>query len=243
MKNSILVVGAALVMVFAAFILGNAYKYKFKQSETISVTGVADTNFVSDLTVWSGNFSRSSFNMQEAFDALKKDEAIVMSYLEKQGLSKNEMKTSSINTEKLFSYTYDEQGNQKNSVFNGYKLSESVTIESGDLNKVDRISRDITQLIQQGVELSSSSPNYYFSKLSNLKIGLLAKASEDAYDRAKTIAKNSGSSVGSLRKATMGVFQITGQNENEDYSYGGAFNTTSINKTATVTVKVEYEIK
>lgn len=230
-------------LVVAAFILGGAYTYKFKQAETIMVTGVADTNFVSDLSVWTGTFARSSFNMQEAFDALKKDEAIVMSYLEKQGLSKQEMKTSSINTEKLFNYTYDEQGNQKTSVFNGYKLSESVTIESGDLNKVDRISRDITQLIQQGVELSSSSPNYYYSKLSSLKIGLLAKASEDAYDRAKTIAKNSGSNVGDLRKASMGVFQITGQNENEDYSYGGAFNTTSINKTATVTVKSEYSIK
>lgn len=243
MNKSIWILAAALAFVIAAFILGGAYTYKFKQAETIMVTGVADTNFVSDLSVWTGTFSRSSFNMQEAFDALKKDEAIVMSYLEKQGLGKQEMKTSSINTEKLFNYTYDEQGNQKTSVFNGYKLSESVTIESGDLNKVDRISRDITQLIQQGVELSSSSPNYYYSKLSSLKIGLLAKASEDAYDRAKTIAKNSGSSVGDLRKASMGVFQITGQNENEDYSYGGAFNTTSISKTATVTVKSEYSIK
>jgi hypothetical protein len=243
MNKSILIAGAALVVIAAAYILGQSYKYKFKQAETISITGVADTNFVSDLSVWSGNFSRTSFNMQEAFDALKKDEALVMSYIEKQGLGKSEMKTSSINTEKLFSYTYDEQGNQKGSVFNGYKLSESITIESTDLNKVDRISRDITQLIQQGVELSSSSPNYYYSKLSTLKIGLLAKASEDAYERAKTIAKNSGVSVGNLRKASMGVFQITGQNENEDYSYGGAFNTTSINKTATVTVKSEYEIR
>jgi hypothetical protein len=41
----------------------------------------------------------------------------------------------------------------------------------------------------------------------------------------------------------MGVFQITGQNENEEYSYGGAFNTSSINKTATITVKTEYEVK
>jgi len=192
--------------------LSGAYKYKFQQNESIMVTGVADTNFVSDLCVWSGSFSRTSFNLQEAFDALKKDEVLVMAYLEKQGLSKNEMKTSSVNTEKLFNNTYDDNGNEKSSVVNGYKLSESVTIESGDLNKVDRISRDITQLIQQGIELSSSSPNYYYSKLGTLKIGLLAKASADAFTRAKTIAANSNASVGNLRKATMGVFQITGQN-------------------------------
>jgi hypothetical protein len=40
----------------------------------------------------------------------------------------------------------------------------------------------------------------------------------------------------------MGVFQITGQNENEDYSYGGAFNTSSINKTATITVKMDFAV-
>ena len=41
----------------------------------------------------------------------------------------------------------------------------------------------------------------------------------------------------------MGVIQITGQNSTEDYSWGGAFNTKAKNKTATVTVKMEFEIK
>lgn len=31
-----------------------------------------------------------------------------------------------------------------------------------------------------------------------------------------SVAENSSSNLGDLRKATMGVFQITGQNENED---------------------------
>lgn len=236
-----------IVIVFASliglFILSKAFNYKYKQTETIIVTGAADTNFVSDMIVWSGSFSRTSFNMQEAFDALKKDEAIVMNYLQTKGLSKDEMTTSSINTEKLFSYTYDESGRQNGSTFTGFKLSESITIESKDLLKVDKISREITQLIQQGVELTSSSPNYYYTKLGDLKVGLLAKASADAHKRAEIIAENSKANLGGLKKATMGVFQITGQNENEDYSYGGAFNTSSINKTATITVKTEYEVK
>lgn len=180
--------------------------------------------------------------MQEAYDALKKDEALVLQYLQNQGLSKDEVTTSSINTEKLFEYRYDENGRQTGSEFSGYKLSESISIESKDLVKVDKISREITQLIQQGIELTSSSPNYYYTKMGDLKVGLLAKASADGQKRALTIAENSKSGLGELLKATMGVFQITGQNENEDYSYGGAFNTTSINKTATITVKMEFEV-
>jgi hypothetical protein len=72
---------------------------------------------------------------------------------------------------------------------------------------------------------------------------LLAKASADAKLRAETIAKNSGSSLGKIKKATMGVFQITGQNSNEDYSYGGAFNITAKNKTASITIKIDFSVE
>jgi len=40
----------------------------------------------------------------------------------------------------------------------------------------------------------------------------------------------------------MGIFQITGQNSNEEYSYGGNFNTSSKNKTASITAKLEFGI-
>lgn len=243
MQKNIPYIVCGIAILLCTFILSRAYTYKFKQTEIISVTGAADTNFVSDLCVWTGSFSRTSFNMQEAYEALKKDEQIVMNYIQQQGLAKDEMATSSIKTEKLFSTTTDENGRETGSTFNGYKLSESITIESGNLEKIDKISREITQLIQQGVELTSSSPDYFYTKLGDLKIGLLAKASGDGRKRAETIAENSKASLGDLTKATMGVFQITGQNENEDFSYGGAFNTSNINKTATITVKMDFNAK
>ena len=40
----------------------------------------------------------------------------------------------------------------------------------------------------------------------------------------------------------MGIFQITGQNSNEDYSWGGTFNTSSKEKTASITMKLDYEV-
>ena len=116
-------------------------------------------------------------------------------------------------------------------------------IESKNIQKVETISKDIAQLIDQGIELNSNAPRYYYSKLKDLKVELLAKAAADANIRASTIAKNSKSSLGGLLKSNMGIFQITGQNTDEDYSYGGAFNTSSINKTASITVKAEYQIK
>lgn len=72
---------------------------------------------------------------------------------------------------------------------------------------------------------------------------MLSMATEDARNRAEAIATNAKSSLGNLKKADMGIFQITAQNSSEEYTYGGAFNTSSKNKTASITVHLEFGIK
>ncbi len=69
---------------------------------------------------------------------------------------------------------------------------------------------------------------------------MISKATEDARIRAEKIAEFSNGSLGDLRSAKMGVFQITGQNANESYSWGGTFNTSSRDKTASITMKLVY---
>ncbi len=150
---------------------------------------------------------------------------------------------SAINIDKEFNTRYDENGKQIGNDFTGYNLKQKVIVDSKNIDKVEKISREITELIQTGIELNSTAPSYYYTKLSELKIDLLAKASADAKLRGETIAKNAGSSLGKIKKATMGVFQITGQNSNEDYSYGGVFNTSSKNKTASITMKIDFAVE
>ena len=110
-----------------------------------------------------------------------------------------------------------------------------------NIELVEKISREVTELLQKGIEFNSQKPSFYYTKLNELKIDLLAKASSDAKLRAETIAKNSGAGIGNIKKATMGVFQITGKNDNEEYASGGSFNTSSKQKTASITIRVEYQ--
>ena len=70
---------------------------------------------------------------------------------------------------------------------------------------------------------------------------MISKATEDARLRAEKISEYSGGKLGELVSAKMGVFQITGQNSKEDYSWGGTFNTMSKNKTASITMKLVYK--
>lgn len=69
-----------------------------------------------------------------------------------------------------------------------------------------------------------------------------SNSTEDARLRAEKIAEFSGGKIGKIVSAKMGVFQITGQNSNEDYSWGGTFNTSSKEKTASITMKLVYDI-
>ena len=68
------------------------------------------------------------------------------------------------------------------------------------------------------------------------------KLATDAKERAEKIAENAGSDLGNLKKATMGVTQITEPNSTEEFSYGGTFNTSSKEKEASITIKLEYEV-
>lgn len=243
MKNYVSAIAIAVAIIVGIFLLGNAYKYKFKATETITVTGLAEKDFVSDQIVWTGNYSRKTMDLKSAYSQLKEDESKIRNYLKGKGVTDGEMVFSAVSIDKEFSSRYDENGRITGSEFTGYNLKQDVTVESKDIEKVEKISREITELIESGIEFNSSSPSYYYTKLSELKIDLLAKASADAKQRAETIAKNSGSRLGNIKKANMGVFQITGQNSNEDYSYGGAFNTSSKNKTASITIRIDYAVK
>ena len=108
--------------------------------------------------------------------------------------------------------------------------------------KIEQVSREITELLNKGVQFNSSPPRYYYTKLADLKIEMISKATEDARIRAEKIAENAGGTLGDLLSARMGVFQITGQNSGEDYSWGGAYNTSSKNKTASITMRLEYKV-
>jgi hypothetical protein len=117
-----------------------------------------------------------------------------------------------------------------------------VAIESSEVSKVEQISREVTELIASGVEFYSESPEFYYTKLAELKIEMVSEATADARLRAEKIAQSSGGDLGNLQSAEMGIFQIVGQNSDEDYSWGGAFNTSSRRKTASITMQLNFQI-
>ncbi|MFM1999735.1 MAG: hypothetical protein RL204_1682 [Bacteroidota bacterium] len=239
MKQALGSIVIGLAVVIAAALLSNGYMNRNKSENVIFVTGLGSKDFVSDLIVWNASFSRRSMDLQAAYAELNKDREIIKTYLIGKGVSEASIVFASVNIQKEYDESRDNNGNYF-STFAGYSLTQNVTIESNEVDKVEGVSREVTELINQGVELYSQEPQYYYTKLAELKIEMIAAATQDAKVRAEQIAQNSNGNLGGLKNATMGIFQITGQNSSEDYSWGGAFNTSSKRKTASITMRLEY---
>src|SRR6187549_3873382 len=134
------VLGICGIIAFA--VLGRAYKYRFTSTETISVTGLAEKDFVSDLIVWNGSYSRKSMDLKEAYSLLKQDELSISNYLQGKGIPVGEIVFSAVEINKEFNTTYDDNGRQTGSEFTGNRLSQVVKVESKNVDKVEKISRE-----------------------------------------------------------------------------------------------------
>jgi hypothetical protein len=242
MRQYLIPATIGISLIVTALIISNAYKYKFKSAEEISVVGLAEVDFTSDLIVWQGSFQRKSTDLRNAYALLKSDEKAIRNYFRSKKIPDSAMVFSSVDITKDYAEQVDKRGNMI-SVFSGYSLTQSVNIQSSDLETIESVSREVTELIQSGIEFQSGEPLYFYTRLASLKMDLLAKASADALQRAETIASSVGSRIDRLKRADMGVFQITAKNSNEDYSYGGAFNTSDKQKTASITIHMDYRLK
>ena len=236
-----IIIGCSIVL--TAFILGNSFKSRNQNDNSISVTGLGEKEFVSDLIVWSGNFTKKSINLKDAYIELNHDREFIKKYLITKGVNSESIIFSSITINKEFDNYYNESRNTNEEIFTGYKLQQNVDIESNEVDKIEAISRQVSELINSGVQFYSNSPEYFYTKLSVLKLQMISEATKDALKRAEKIAENSGSELGQLKRANMGVFQIIAPNSSEDYSWGGSFNTSSKRKKANITMKLDYEVE
>ena len=242
MKNAIVALIFSIAIVISAFLLGNSIVNRNKGDGTIATTGLGKADFTSDLIVWEGSFSKESSNLQQAYTDLEGDKKVISEYLLSKGITKEELVFNAVSSRKNMKAKYNSQGEYAGEEFLGYVLTQSLKIESKDVEKVEDISREITELLNKGIQFYSQTPRYYYTKLADLKIEMISKATADAKERAEKIAENSGGELGDLLSADMGVFQIIGQNSNEEYSWGGTYNTSSKEKTASITMKLDYEV-
>lgn len=247
-KSSIII---ALAIIITAFILGKAFKNRNENLDSISVIGLGTKDFVSDEILWSGSFSATNLDIKTAYNKIVSDQKIVKDFFISKGFKPDEFNFGAVNFQKKFKEVRSE--NNENTyqtkyeqVFDGYEATQTITFSAKKnpnlIKRIEEVSSKTSELVNSGIELTSNSIQYTYSDLPSLKQSLIEKATQDANERATKIVNTADGSLGKLKRASMGVFQITGQGSTEDDSYGGINDTYSKNKTARITVRLEYEL-
>ena len=231
-------VALALGLIISSLIFGWFYSNSKKGDEAITVTGSAKRRISSDLVVWSAGVSAQSPELQEAYRVLAENIPKIKQYLIQRGIPEDQMTVSSITTATL--KRQDANGNETSEVA-GYSLSQQVEVRSNDVGKIAQIAREATELINQGILIDSKPPQYYYTKVGDLKIEMLGEAAKDAKERAEKIASSTGNSIGSVRSAKMGVMQITAADSTEVSDYG-TYDTGTIEKDITAVVNVSFAV-
>ena len=223
-------IAPAVAVVASAFLLGQAVvrvaRIKYSD-ETITVTGSAKQRIRSDLIVWRAAIASRGPELAIAYRKLTSDVPKTTDYLKRKGVPADKIVVKSVKTTEQ--HARDKEAHELPEQIIGYVLEQDIEVTSSDVDRITQIANDSTELINDGVQLTSEPPVYIYTGLADLKVKLLAEASHDARQRAEQIASNTGGSLGGIRSAKMGVMQI---NPAWDTSVSGAGNsdTSSLEK-------------
>lgn len=218
--------------------LDNRLKKQVERSQDITVKGSARTRVKSDTAVWQITVQGEAKELKEAFAVLDAGATRLRAFLQAQGFKDSEIGTAAIMTSTY--YVRDANNNMTREVLS-YALSRTFTVSTADVLAVATAAGEVTQLIKEGIAVTSYMPQYSYSKIADLKVQILGEASRDARSRADEIIRNSGGSIGTIRDARMSPLQIT-RPDSTDVSAEGRYDTTTIEKDVTAVVTMTFGV-
>jgi hypothetical protein len=210
-----LVIGVSLII--SVLIFTTAWKSNQSSNQTITVTGSAKKEIISDFGILRGTISVSYGSPELAFKELENQRRKLLIFLEKNGFPKEKVELYTITNYPL--YEISSSGVSTGRVI-GFVYNQRVEISSNDVNKIKKLSLDISSIVEDGVSFSVEPPEYHYTKLADLKIEIQAEAAKDAMIRAQKIAEATDRKLGPMRSARMGVLQITPKFSNAVSDYG-----------------------
>ena len=242
MKKSIgmFLLGATLAfgLACAAYIASRA-AIKMSRAETIRVKGSASQLVRSDYGTWSGNVAVAAPTQEGAALRLSAAEKQITEYIAAVGFKPQDIIWGSISIS--INYKKNEQGIATNDIYN-IQLSRSLEISSKDVDRLETLNRNFTDLVKRGISVSNYGSSYIITNLDAYKMKLLNAATENGYRRAQVLASSAGGKVGALLSASQGIFQVLAPGGGNISDYG-TYDKSTIDKEIKAVVTLEFSVK
>ncbi|MBM3402360.1 MAG: SIMPL domain-containing protein [Bacteroidetes bacterium] len=240
MKNNRFIIPFAILglsLIVSTFIFSSTWRKIKSENQTITVTGSAKKVIVSDLGVLRGTLSVEASTALEAYRLLQAQKPVLIEYFKSKGFSGDKVNLQTISS--FPNYYFNSQG--QSTGIRSYNASQLIDISSSDVQLIKTMSIEISSLVERGVNFQVNPPEYYYTKIGDIKIEIQAEAAKDAMIRGKRIAEATGRELGALKSARMGVLQITPENSNMTSDYG-VNDVSAIRKEIIAVVNANFEI-
>ena len=242
----------ALGLAGSTYIAATTWRDVRKQPDknNIRITGSAKKRIVSDLIQWSATIESKGSDRTAAYVSLKGGTDKVVAFLKAQGIKPDDIKTQSASITEEFEMVREDKVLPGTTVpmrtetrkSTGFRAIQVVSVSSPDVPQIEKASREITSLLEQGVFVTSNAPNYYYTRLGELKLEMLAEAAKDARNRAENILRSAGNTgIGPLVDSSMGIININPANSTETSTEGNN-DTSSYEKDIITIVRAEYKV-
>ena len=207
----------------------------------VTVKGVAEQEVQSDLAIWPLRVVAGSNDLAAANAELARSVRELRAFLARAGIDSAETSLQDFNVADAYANQYGGQG----TVPQRFVIRQTIVVRSTDPAKVLAASQRIPELVSAGVVLQagqeyggSSGPTFLFTKLNDLKPRMIADATARAREAAEQFARDSRASVGGIRRANQGVFEIMARDQAP-----GIMAEAQLVKTVRVVSTVEYLLK
>jgi uncharacterized protein len=221
----------AVAIVVGSFAIADGIKNR-NQNNVITVTGSAKEEITSDFAIWDFSVASQDASASVAAKALDGWTQETKSFLHAQGVQSEELTVQPIATNPV---------TQSNGRVVGYQLIRNFEVRSSRVPAVADVAEASSQLLAKGVPFSAQPLQYVYTKLGDIRAGLLARAVRDAKQRAKVLVAATGGHVGGLRGVDVSPFQVTPPNSTQVSDYG-IYDTSTLKKDVTAVVNVTFAL-
>jgi hypothetical protein len=200
---------------------------RMKEAErSVTVRGLAERDVTADLATWTLSYAASAGDLASAQTTAAANTNAVKAYFHDLGFPPSELTPAGVSVNSF-----------NNNGVPTYTVQQRMQFRTTDIARAQQAVARQFDLVQRGVSLTEGSAmQYTFTGLNAIKPPMIALATRDARHAAEQFAKDSGASVGRIRQATQGYFEITAR-DGASENYGV---TDTPNKRVRVVTTVEY---
>lgn len=222
-------------MIVGGYLLGNGLVRAREADRSVTVRGLAERDVTADLATWTLAFSAKAGDLATAQSDADRDSAAIRGFFKELGFPDDALQPAGVNVSQ-----YTNNGVEE------FTVRQNMVFRSKDIERAQKAARRQFDLVRRGVALEDGSGmNYTFTGLNAIKPPMIAQATRDARASAEQFAKDSGTSVGSIKSATQGYFSIAARDGDAgaDGEGGGGSSIDSPYKRVRVVTTIDFYLR